>query len=253
MAGYLIGGAAMIAYGAYTMIRGPAPPAELPEGAAQVALVMQPQCSILHEIDAATGLHIWKPELEPCVTEPASTEKLVSLLGAAMIAYGAYKMIRGPAPPAELSERAAQVGLVMQPQCSILREIDAATGLPIWKPELEPCVTEPALTEKLISLLDEAGARKVEREWSSDFGVGDLVFEFRGKHLVIEVKYRSTKSGHAQREHRRQQRRDVIEQAKRYADAWKRKHPEHSVVACICTNLNGLVSAPTARGLPEDA
>ena len=145
------------------------------------------------------------------------------LVGAASIAIGMYKLLQRP-------------GVV-----------------PHFKKELESSSTEEELTNKLTALLLGAGAVEVAREWASDDGgKGDVVIRLHGEHLVIECKIRPTTSGHTSREARRQARRDVMVQSEKYAAAWKRMHPDHNVVACICTNLDGLLTLDEAKRQRED-
>lgn len=102
----------------------------------------------------------------------------------------------------------------------------------------------------------------VDYEWEvvegfSQLGRGDLVFtDGLASYAVVEVKYveggRWGGSGRNRRNHMREKRRKVEEQAWTYAHAWLRQHPDaRSVSLFLLTNVYGL--HPYGKVEPETA
>lgn len=107
--------------------------------------------------------------------------------------------------------------------------------------------SEDTLQAYLINAAAAQGAQLVARNWHvmgyyTQYGVGDVVLKLAyGSFLVVEVKYLDLLStGRTAQTKRRKHRNKVHEQAYKYGQAWRLRHPGVTTHTAMYTNERGL-------------
>jgi Holliday junction resolvase-like predicted endonuclease len=108
-------------------------------------------------------------------------------------------------------------------------------------------MSEDMLQTYLINAATAQGAQLMARNWHvvsgwTHCGVGDVVLKLAdGSFLVVEVKYLDLwSSGRTAITKRRKHRNKVHEQAYKYGQAWRLRHPGVTTHTAVYTNERGL-------------